>query len=57
MAKFAKGNNLKKLIFSPGYLLIILYQLTKFEAPSNINFQNSLIISFLMSKFSKPKFN
>ena len=31
---------------SPGNLLIILYQLTKFEAPNYIDFQNSLITSF-----------
>ena len=34
MSKFAKGDNLKKLFFSSGNLLIILYQLTKFEAHS-----------------------
>ena len=37
MTKFAKGNNSKKynnffLKFPQGYLLIIFYQLTKFEA-------------------------
>ena len=32
--------------FSPGNLLIILYKLTKFEAPSCYNFWNILITKF-----------
>ena len=35
--------NLKK---SPGYLLIIVYQLTKFEAPSCYTFRDILITKF-----------
>ena len=40
MPKFTKGNSLNKNIFSkfsPGYLLIIFYQLTLFEVPSYNN--------------------
>ena len=39
MSKFAKGNNKKKT----GYLLIILYKLTKFEASSCYSLCNFLI--------------
>ena len=54
MSKFAKGNNSKELKdffkFSPRSLLIILYKLTKFEAPSCNDFWD---IKFSMSKFAK----
>ena len=46
MSKFAKGNNSKnkkKIKFSPGNLFIILYQLTKFEAPSCDSFWDIFI--------------
>ena len=33
-------------IFSPGYLLIILYQLTKFEAPRCNTFRDIMITNF-----------
>ena len=54
MSKFAKGNNSKKIKFnrlttptnSPVYLLIILYQLTKFEAPKYNAYLEILISSF-----------
>ena len=42
MSKFAKGNNSKDkkiFLFSPSSLLIILYKLTKFEAPSCNDFR------------------
>ena len=42
MSKFAKGDNSKKrndlFLMSPGNLLIILYKLTKLEAPSCYSF-------------------
>ena len=58
MSKFTKGSNPKKgkgyllnnFYFSPGNLLIILYQLSKFEAPSCNGVCN---IKFSMSKFAK----
>ena len=56
MAKFSKGNNSKNFFFfkfSRGNLLIILYQLTKFETHSYINFLVSLITRFSMSTFAK----
>ena len=50
MPKFAKGNNSKKynnfFLFSPGYLLIIWYQLTKFEGTFCNSFWDILITSF-----------
>ena len=62
MSKFAKGNYSKNakgsnsknnnffLYFSPGNLLIILYQLSKFQVPSCNNFWE---IKISMSKFAK----
>ena len=50
-SKSAKGNNSKKIKqlffkFSPIDLLIILYQLTKFEAPSCYSFRDIMITNF-----------
>ena len=50
-SKFAKGDNSKKneitfLKLSPNDLLIILYQLTKFEAPSCFTFRDIIITNF-----------
>ena len=47
MSKFTKGNNLKNFFLkcSPGNLLII-YELTMFEAASYKNFRDILITSF-----------
>ena len=57
MSKFAKGNDSKKTFFlknkSPGNLLIISYQLTKFEAPSFDLFLRYLYNKFSMAKFAK----
>ena len=58
MTKFAKGNNPKKLkqlffTFSPCYLLIIFYQLTKFEATCCKSFLRYLDYKFSMPKFAK----
>ena len=57
MPKFAKGNNSKKINiyfnFSPGYLFINCYQLTKFEATCCNSFCNILITSFECQKFAK----
>ena len=53
LKKIENGNNSTKLLFpkfSPGNLLIILYQLFKFEAPSCNNFWD---VKFSMSKFAK----
>ena len=56
MPKFAKGNNSKKkqtfFQFSPGYLLIIFYQLTEFEATCRNSFWDILITSFQCKKFA-----
>ena len=38
-------------IFSPGNLLIILYKLTKFEAPSYYSFLNIMITKFHYDPF------
>ena len=51
MSKFAKGNCSKKQFFfffnfSPGNLLIILYKLIKFKAPSCYRLWNILIRTF-----------
>ena len=48
MPKFAKGNNSKVFVFkfSPGYLLSIFYQLTKFEATCCNSFRDFFTISF-----------
>ena len=51
-------NNLKKIKdfffkFSPINLLIILYQLTKFEAPSYNNFQDIMITNFQSSNLQR----
>ena len=58
MPKFAKGNNSKtiKYIFFkvlPGYLLIIFYQLTKFEATCVIVFEISLFQAFNAKNLQK----
>ena len=58
MPKFAKGKNSKKKIttffkFSPGNLLIIFYQLTKFEDTCFDSFWDILITSFLCQKVAK----
>ena len=58
MTKFAKGNNSKKnkitfFKFSPGHLLIIFYQLTKFEATCCNSFLRYLDYKFSMPKFAK----
>ena len=50
-SKSAKGDNSKKIKylffkFSPIDLLIILYQLTKFEAPSCYSFRDIMITNF-----------
>ena len=50
-SKSSKGDNSKKIKelffkFSPIDLLIILYQLTKFEAPSCYSFQDIMITNF-----------
>ena len=50
-SKSAKGDNSKKikqlfLKFSPSNLLIIFYQMTKFEAPSCYSFQDIMITNF-----------
>ena len=50
-SKSAKGDNSKKnkitfFKFSPIDLLIILYQLTKFEAPSCYSFRDIMITNF-----------
>ena len=51
-SKSAKGDNLKKIkitfffLFSPIDLLIILYQLTKFEAPSCYSFRDIMYTNF-----------
>ena len=50
-SKSSKGDNSKKnkiifFKFSPIELLIILYQLTKFEAPSCYNFRGSMNTNF-----------
>ena len=54
MPTFTKGNNLKKkhFWFSPGNLLIIFYQLTKFEATYCNSFWD-LDYNFSMAKFAK----
>ena len=58
MPKFAKGNNSKKneiYFFKvlPGYLLIIFYQLTKFEATCIIVFEISLLQAFNAKNLQK----
>ena len=50
-SKSSKGDNSKKIKllffkFSPIDLLIILYQLTKFEAPSCYSFRDIMITNF-----------
>ena len=53
MSKFAMGNSSKKyndfFLFSPGNLLIILYKLTKFEAP--ICYTCSFFLNIPITKF------
>ena len=41
-----KKNKIAFFLFSPIDLLIILYQLTKFEAPSCYSFQDIMITNF-----------
>ena len=58
-SKSAKGVNSKKIKknfffkFLPIDLLIILYQLTKFEAPSCYSFRDIMITNFSKSKSAK----
>ena len=56
MPKYAKGDNSKKkklyLKKSPDNILFILYQFTKFEAPSLSTFWD-ILITILMSKYAK----
>ena len=54
LSKFAKGNNLKKC-FSPSCLLIILYKLTKFEAPSLTIFEISSFLCPNLQRAITPK--
>ena len=49
MIKFAKGNYFKNITFQDD-LLVMLYQLIKFEVPSYNNSRNSLITSFQCPK-------
>ena len=50
MCKLVKGNNKNNFfLFSPGILLINLYQLTKFEAPSCDSFEISLLPNYIMT--------
>ena len=57
MSNFAKDNIYKKwfFLFSPGNLLITLYKLTKFEAPSYYSFWNILITKFNYDPFKGLK--
>ena len=66
MSKSAKGDNSKKLkkiffLFSQIDLLIILYQLTKFEAPSCSTFRDIMITNFqspnLQREIIRKKYN
>ena len=58
MPKFANAlliekNEIISFKVSPGYLLIIFYQLTKFEATCCNSFWDILITSFQCQKFAK----
>ena len=60
-AKFSKGHNSGKIrcfffIYS-GNLLIIPYQLTKFQAPSSNTFRDILLTRFNSDFFKMPKFS